>query len=153
MWSYWMLAGNKVRTSSKVSCFHSTYLGKSKNAINEVFPYKTSMGTRQMSKAFVNLLCTILIESISTIIFPVGNLHSIVGLLHNVFPHQWWKEKVKQTGWDIWTFIDVWNSFTSICLSWPWSSSGRTQAPCPPGCSHLPCRTGRVWKRCKLQES
>lgn len=45
--------------------------GKSKNTIDEVFPYKTSMGTRQIRKVFVNFLCAILIESISTISFPV----------------------------------------------------------------------------------
>lgn len=54
--------------------------------------------------------------------------------------------------WEDFEFIDASNSCTFICLFWPWSSSGKTQAPCPQGRSHLPCRTDRVWRQCKLQE-
>ena len=50
-------------------------------------------------------------------------------------------------------FIDVVsNSCTSICPSWPWSSSSRTPALCLPGCSRQPCHTGQVWRQCRLQE-
>lgn len=41
-------------------------------------------------------------------------------------------------------------SCTFICLSWPWSSSGRTPVLFPPEHSHQLYHTVPVWKKCML---